>query len=124
VSFSSDSKRLATTSWDARVLLWDMRALRLIPPPLTGHRSGVHCAVFSEDGRTLVSEDGTSVLLWSVATHMPMLHLEPRSLLFALPNGILTMGESKKLEFLKCPTLEEIDQQARRDAVPLPRHRR
>jgi eukaryotic-like serine/threonine-protein kinase len=112
LSFSPDSKLLATTSWDGQVLLWDMRTFKLNPPPLTGHRAGVWGALFSPDGKTLVSEDGTSILFWSVATHLPMLQLKPTSATIALfPNGMLTQLDAQELQFLSIPGLQDIDRE-------------
>ena len=69
VSFSPDSRTLASGSWDGTVKLWDV-ATRQTIATLTGHTDFVTSVAFSPDGTTLASAgsgDGT-VKLWDVAT--------------------------------------------------------
>lgn len=68
LTFSPDSKTVATDGPGASVKLWDVSTGHL-RRTLTGHTSNVTCLAFSLDGGTLA--DGSrdsSILLWDVAT--------------------------------------------------------
>ena len=70
VSFSPDSKTLATAGYDRQVVeLWDVDSGRRLAA-LRGHKGYVAYVAFLEDGRTLLSggddDDGT-IRLWDVA---------------------------------------------------------
>ena len=54
LAFSSDSKYLASSSWDRRVGLWDVGTLS-IKQFLTSHKGPVNAAQFSKDGKLLFS---------------------------------------------------------------------
>ncbi|HWY78252.1 MAG TPA: serine/threonine-protein kinase [Verrucomicrobiae bacterium] len=70
-AFSPDGKRLATTSSDETVRLWDSGTLRC-EGVLRGHGSEVWCAAFSPDGKLLAtgSKDKT-VMFWSPRAETP-----------------------------------------------------
>ncbi len=69
VAFSPDGRRLASTSWDRTVKLWDA-ATGAELATLRGHEHEVNGVAFSPDGTTIASasRDGT-VRLWDAARH-------------------------------------------------------
>jgi serine/threonine protein kinase len=69
LAFSPDSTRLASSSWDGSVMIWDVATWGLAMPPLRGHFAGVMAVSFVPDGRTLVTQGGEGVLkFWNVVT--------------------------------------------------------
>ena len=71
VSFSPDSKTLATAGWDdLKIKLWDVTNRKRVAT-LRGHEGYVAYVAFLSDGKTLLSagndDDGT-IRLWDVAT--------------------------------------------------------
>jgi hypothetical protein len=48
-------KRIVTASWDATARLWDAATGKPISEPLTGHAGEVMSAVFSPDGKRIVT---------------------------------------------------------------------
>jgi WD40 repeat protein/energy-coupling factor transporter ATP-binding protein EcfA2 len=68
VAFSSDSKTLASSSWDGSVILWDVGTGQPLGSPLPGHNGIVSAVAFSPDGKTLVSGSyDQTIILWDVS---------------------------------------------------------
>jgi WD40 repeat protein/tRNA A-37 threonylcarbamoyl transferase component Bud32 len=70
VCFSPDGRRLAAAVWHAkeiRVFDWDGKKLTLIRT-LRGHNGSPSRVVYSPDGKTLASGDGTGFKLWDAST--------------------------------------------------------
>jgi WD40 repeat protein len=70
VAFSPDGQKLASSSRDGKVVLWDWTGSSLQnPQTLSGHNVPVLSVIFSPDGRQLASA-GTngSIILWNVST--------------------------------------------------------
>jgi WD40 repeat protein len=78
VGFNPAGTRLATTSSDKTVRIWDVAQGRLLRT-LEGHRAATSKAIFSRDGRLLLSaaQDSES-RLWNAETGDPLAELEVR----------------------------------------------
>jgi WD40 repeat protein len=75
LSFSPDSRQLATAGIDGRIRLWDTATATEIRA-LAGHWQNVDDAVFSPDGRTLASiETRTCVKLWRLDTFLEVVSI-------------------------------------------------
>ena len=55
VAFSPDGKTLASASYDAAIILWDLASDKPVSRTLTGHTNAVVSVAFSPDGQTLAS---------------------------------------------------------------------
>ena len=70
VTFSPDSRHLATASWDKTVRIWEV-ATRQQVAVLEGHQDQVCAVAFSADGRQLASgaagAGDTTTIVWNVA---------------------------------------------------------
>jgi WD40 repeat protein len=73
VTYSPDGTRLATSSLDRTLRLWDASTGIAVGQPLAGHSQGVNGVAYGPAGTTLVSAgaDGT-VRLWDAATGAPL----------------------------------------------------
>ena len=66
LAFSPDGRRLASTTPEFHVYLWDVRTHQPTKP-LTGHTGEVFCVTFSRDGRRLASASlDRTVRVWDV----------------------------------------------------------
>ena len=67
IDFSSCGSKLAATSYDKIVRVWDFGKSDVPPVELTGHKAVLYALVFSPKGNSLVSADANGVLgLWDV----------------------------------------------------------
>ena len=76
VSYSPDSKMLASSSWDETVKLWNLETGQLLRT-LQGHTSGCASVAYSPEGKTLASAGvDKTVKMWDVATGQLLRTLE------------------------------------------------
>ena len=79
LSFSADSRRLASFAADSLAKVWSVEPLELLHE-LRGHKRGLFGGGFSPDGRTLASVDHLHALnLWHVETGRQLAAFEPMS---------------------------------------------
>lgn len=109
LSFSPDDKLLLSTSVDNDARLWDVQTGRMFGRPLTGHIQGLRAGRFSPDGRTVITADQASVRFWNVATGQEVIcRRDLRGFLLAADGNTLVL-EGAELQFVRIPTLGEID---------------
>jgi WD40 repeat protein len=111
VSFSPDSKTLASASDDGTIILWDVVSHQPIGQPLAEHTVDVSSIAFSPDGKILASgncgkmdEFDTclqgEIILWDVATHQPI--GQPLTLSTSWVNSVAFSPDGKTLAFDGC----------------------
>ena len=67
IAFSPCGNKLAATSYDKTVRVWDIRQPNTPPVELTGHQSVLNAVLFSPKGDVLVSADANGILgVWDV----------------------------------------------------------
>jgi WD40 repeat protein len=68
-AFSSDGKRIVTTTWRSAAQLWDVQTREYHPLPLRDPYDAVRSAAFSPDGQRLVTiSERNSLQIWSAET--------------------------------------------------------
>ncbi|MDD9975855.1 MAG: WD40 repeat domain-containing protein [Candidatus Poribacteria bacterium] len=112
IDFSPCSNKLAATSYDKIVRVWDIRKPDAAPAELTGHQAVLYAVAFSPKGDRLVSADSNGVLgvwnveheyklqlfteetdwIWSIAfspdgKHLVSAHQKKRARLWDIENG-------------------------------------
>jgi WD40 repeat protein len=79
VAFSHDSKRLASSSWDSTVKIWDASSGACLQT-LEGHSGAVHSVAFSHDSTRLASaSDDSTVKIWNASSGACLQTLEGHS---------------------------------------------
>ncbi|KJA14261.1 hypothetical protein HYPSUDRAFT_220561 [Hypholoma sublateritium FD-334 SS-4] len=69
LSFSSDSDRVVSGSWDGGIQIWDVQAEEISVGPMRGHTGRVESVSFSPDGRKIVSGSADRTLrIWDAQT--------------------------------------------------------
>ncbi|MFN9959153.1 MAG: WD40 repeat domain-containing protein, partial [bacterium] len=73
MAFSPNGRRIASSSGDNTLRLWDGASGKALGAPLQGHTAQVNAVVFSPDGERLASAAADKkVRLWSVRTGQPI----------------------------------------------------
>lgn len=68
-AFSRDGKRIASSSRDMTIRIWDADTGKAITGPIRGHTDGVPSVIFSPDGTTIISgSTDSTVRLWDSQT--------------------------------------------------------
>ena len=122
VKFSDDGAWLASAGSDARVALYDVRAMESIPHVLKGHTAIVTGLAFSPDNKTLASGgyDGRT-MLWNVASRQLVLTLKGHvgtsfGVVFSHDGTFMaTCGSDAKIRLWPAATLEEANASAPAD---------
>jgi len=79
VAFSPDGTRLATSSTDATVKIWDIKTSKLLLI-LTGHDVGIRDVAYNPDGTKLATGSGDgSAIIWDAMTGSQILKLTGHS---------------------------------------------
>ncbi|WYD81559.1 MAG: WD40 repeat domain-containing protein [Candidatus Electrothrix gigas] len=91
VSFSSDGKRIASSSYDKTLRLWDVQTGKEIMV-LEGHNDQIIRVIFSPDDKLLASSSGT-IFLWDAETGKKIYELEGH----AARTALLFSPDSKTL---------------------------
>lgn len=69
-AFDATGRNLATTGWDKKVLIWDVKTGKYRqegPLQISGHDGSVSCCVFSQNGQFLISGSyDESIIIWDL----------------------------------------------------------
>ena len=66
VAFSSDGRYLASTSWDKRILLWNLQQRPVQPQEIGKVEGDIFTIALSSDGKLLASGNDDGVILWDL----------------------------------------------------------
>jgi len=109
LSFSPDSKLIASGSRDGQLFVWHVED-GSVKHKLGGHASGVRSCAFNHDGNVLLTNDARVLCLWDVDTGQPRLtrHIDgtPRSRTMpdqAKPDNDVTLSKTRFMVSLFAP---------------------
>ncbi|CCA72103.1 related to WD40-repeat protein (notchless protein) [Serendipita indica DSM 11827] len=73
IAFSPDGSKLASSSYDATIRLWDTDTGRPLQEPIRGHEDSIYTLAFSPDGSRIVSgSSDRTIRLWDAETGKPL----------------------------------------------------
>jgi WD40 repeat protein/DNA-binding SARP family transcriptional activator len=113
VSFSRDGRFVATTSHDATARVWDVATGEAVA--VLRHRSKVSRAVFSANGRFLLTASGPAATLWDIEsekslTQFPGHRGEVTWVEFVSPRRILSASDDRTVRLFNCEVCGTFDE--------------
>ncbi|KAJ3507945.1 hypothetical protein NLJ89_g6019 [Agrocybe chaxingu] len=69
VAFSPDGRRIASSSWDRTICIWDAATGTILKGPFEGHTGPVNSVAFSPDGKCIISGSfDATIRVWDAET--------------------------------------------------------